>query len=138
MTRTLVLAFVGLSVAVSVAAPASAGGAQATAVTVTVRLKEFKVLPATTAVRAGKVTFVVRNVGKIAHEFVVLRTKIAPGKLPLVGAKAKEVGRVGKIPPFGPGRTRRLTLVLKAGRYILLCNVPGHYKAGQFIGFRVR
>jgi hypothetical protein len=71
-----------------------------------VRLKEFKVIPAVASVRAGRVTFVVRNVGKLAHEFVVLRTAIAPGKLPVVGAKAKEIGRVGRVPPFPPGKTR--------------------------------
>jgi hypothetical protein len=73
---------------------------------VDVRLKEFKVIPAVASVRAGRVTFVVRNVGKLAHEFVVLRTAIAPGKLPVVGAKAKEIGPVGRVPPFPPGKTR--------------------------------
>ena len=36
------------------------------------------------------------------------------------------------------GQTRRLALTLNAGRYVLICNVPGHYKAGMFVGFRVR
>lgn len=88
--------------------------------------------------RAGKVTFVARNVGRLDHNLVVLRTKLAPGKLPVVGARAKEVGRVGKTPVFRPRQTRRLTLTLKAGKYVLICNVPGHYKAGMFVGFRVR
>jgi hypothetical protein len=56
-----------------------------------VRLKEFKVIPVVASVQAGSVTFVVRNVGKLAHEFVVLRTTIAPSGLPMVGAKAKEI-----------------------------------------------
>jgi uncharacterized cupredoxin-like copper-binding protein len=120
-----------------VAGVASAALAQPAATKVGVRLKEFRVLPARSHTAPGKVTFVVRNVGAIKHEFVVLRTKIAAGKLPTVGTKAKEIGRVGKIAPFAPGQTRRLTLTLKAGRYVLLCNLPGHYKAGQFASFKV-
>jgi len=107
------------------------------AVTVRVQLKEFKVIPSVRRAQAGKVTFVVRNAGQIDHDFVVLRTNLPPGGLPSVGARAKEVGRRGRIPVFGPGKTRRLTLDLKPGKYVLICNVPGHYKAGMFVGFRV-
>src|SRR5262249_16054557 len=118
-------------------AAASAAPAQPSATRVSVRLKEFRVLPARSHAAPGKVTFVVRNVGAISHEFVVLRTNIPVGKLPTSGANAKENGRVGKIGPVGPGQTRRLTLALRVGRYVLLCNLPGHYKAGQFASFRV-
>lgn len=137
--RAKLTALLALLVVAAVSAlPALGVRSSQTATSVSVRLKEFKVIPAVPSVRAGRVTFVVRNVGKLAHEFVVLRTTVAPSKLLVVGAKAKEMGRVGKIPPFPPGKTRRLTLTPKPGRYVLLCNVPGHYKAGQFIGFRVR
>lgn len=111
---------------------------RATATTVRVQLREWKVVPSMVSVRSGKVTFVVRNVGNLSHDFVVLRTNLAPGKLPTVGARAKEVGRVGKTSVFIRGQTRRLTLKLKPGKYVLICNVPGHYKAGMFVGFRVR
>lgn len=130
----LAAALVALGGAVDTA-PATA---RSTAATVNVRLIEFKVFPAVASVRAGRVTFVVRNAGRIAHDFVVLRTKLAPKRLPVVGARAKEVGLVGRTPTFGPGRTKRLTLVLKPGPYVLICNVPGHYKAGMAAGLRVR
>lgn len=103
---------------------------------VTVRLKEFKVIPLRTAAKAGKIAFVVRNVGKLAHDFVVLKTNLPPGGLPSAGNRAREVGRVGRIPAFRGGQTRTLTLTLKRGKYVLICNVPGHYKAGMFAGFR--
>jgi len=48
------------------------------------------------------------------------------------------VGRQGKTPVFGPGKTRRLALGLKPGKYVLICNVPGHYQAGMRVGFTVR
>ena len=54
------------------------------------------------------------------------------------GSKAVEVGRVGKISVRGAGKAAGLTLTLKAGKYVLLCNVAGHYQAGQRIGFVVK
>lgn len=138
--RTLVL-ITGLAVALLALAGfsgRSGDDARAAASTVTVRLKEWKVIPSVASVRAGKVTFVARNLGQLDHNLVVLRTNLAPGKLPTVGARAKEIGRVGKTPVFSPGQARRLALTLKAGKYVLICNVPGHYKAGMFAGFRVR
>ena len=106
--------------------------------TVGIQLKEFKVIPSVRSVRAGRVVFVVRNVGKLSHNFVVLRTNLAPDKLGVTGSVAKEVGRQGKTPIFGAGKTRRLALDLKPGRYVLICNVAGHYKAGMYVGFSVR
>jgi uncharacterized cupredoxin-like copper-binding protein len=127
-----------LAVAVSIAAAGAPGaGSHEAAARVSVRLREFKVVPSPAHAPAGRITFTVRNVGTIPHEFVVLRTNIAPAKLPKVGARAKEIGRVGKIRAFGRGQTRRLSLTLKPGKYVLLCNLPGHYAAGQFAGFRV-
>ena len=116
------------------AAARESGGAAAT---VRVTEKEWSVKPAPASAKPGKVTFVVRNAGKLAHEFVVLKTNIAPGKLPIKGSRAAEPGRVGKLAQFKPGATKRLTLTLKAGKYVLICNVPAHYKAGQFGAFRV-
>jgi uncharacterized cupredoxin-like copper-binding protein len=118
----------------SVSHEAAGGSAKAT---VQVTEKEWTVKPAPASAKPGKVTFVVRNAGKLAHEFVVLKTNIAPGKLPIKGSKAAEPGRLGKIAEFKPGATKRLTLTLKAGKYVLICNVPAHYKAGQFGAFRV-
>ena len=47
-------------------------------------------------------------------------------------------GVQGKIPQFKPGVTKTLTLTLKPGHYVLLCNVPAHYQSGQRIDFTVR
>lgn len=117
------------------AAPAAQTAARAT--TVRVQLMEWMVMPSKSRVAAGKVTFAVTNAGKVKHDFVVLRTSLAPSKLPMSGAKAKEVGRVGRTAAFGPKQTRRLTLTLKPGRFVLICNVAGHYMAGMRVAFRV-
>ena len=62
---------------------------------------------------------------------VVVRTDKHPSQL-LHGARASEAGSVGEIGEFKPGLTKRVTLSLKPGHYVLLCNIPGHFKAGMF------
>ena len=128
---TLVLAAFAAAVVVS-----PVGGSE-TKTLVTVRLKEFKVLPAPLAAKRGVVAFSVKNVGKIDHELVVLKTNVAPAKLAVKSGKAVEVGKVGRVGPIKPGASRTLTLTLRAGRYVLLCNLPGHYQGGQRTGFAV-
>jgi uncharacterized cupredoxin-like copper-binding protein len=128
-TAALILSLTGF------AAHEAAGLGAATTVRVTEKEFTLKSVPA--SAKPGKVTFVVRNAGKLDHEFVIVKTNRAPAKLPLKGNKASEAGRVGKIPPFKPGKTKRIALSLKAGKYVLFCNVAGHYKLGQRAGFRV-
>ena len=137
MRRITLAALAAALVGATGAIGASASPAQPEAKTVRVQVMDFMVMPATASAPAGKVTFVVKNAGKAKHDFVVLRTNVAPSKLPMKGSKAKEVGLVGRTPVFGPGKTRRLTLTMKTGRYVLICNVPGHYMAGMRAAFRV-
>jgi uncharacterized cupredoxin-like copper-binding protein len=116
------------------AAPAPAPAAVAS---LGVTLKEFTVTPGSTVGRAGRVTFKVSNAGAVAHEFVVLRTNTPAAGL-LKGAKASEAGNVGETGDMKVGATKTLVLNLKAGHYALICNLPGHYQAGQHTDFTVR
>ncbi len=101
--------------------------------------KEFKVTPVPVKAPPGFVNFKVKNTGALKHEFIVLKTKVAAGKLPVKNNKAVLKGKVyGKIAPFAPGKTKTLIVKLPAGKYILLCNVPAHYKAGQRAAFTVK
>jgi uncharacterized cupredoxin-like copper-binding protein len=122
--------------AASANAPA-ATPAPAPAAKIEIGLKEFAVTPTPTVGRAGHVTFRVRNTGAIRHEFVVLRTNKRAGSL-LKGSEASEKGHVGEIPDIAPRATKTLRLDLKPGHYALICNLPGHYKAGQYADFTVR
>lgn len=106
--------------------------------TTSITLSEFKVVAKPASVKAGKVTFAVRNTGKFEHELVVIKTNLPPGKLPLTSkGRAVEKGVLGEA-ELKPGRSGKLTLTLKAGKYALICNLPGHYKAGQYTGFVVK
>jgi uncharacterized cupredoxin-like copper-binding protein len=82
----------------------------------------------------------VANDGKIKHEFVVLKTNRAPGKLPLKNGEANEEAfdSPGEIGGIAPSKRDSLTVVLKPGKYVLICNLPGHYRAGQSTGLNVR
>ena len=108
---------------------------------VAVQVDEFSVFPGTQGAPVGKVRFVVTNIGKVEHEFVVLKTAKPAGNL-LGGDhgpnRADERGAVGEIGGIPPGQARTVNLVLKRGHYALVCNLPGHYKTGQFADFYVR
>jgi uncharacterized cupredoxin-like copper-binding protein len=98
---------------------------------IVVKLSEMAITPSTLKARAGRVTFEVTNVGKTTHELVVIRTKDAPGKLPLTGSTASETGNVGETGDLGAGKSKTFSLDLTKGRYVVICNVPGHYMAGM-------
>jgi uncharacterized cupredoxin-like copper-binding protein len=108
--------------------------------TVTASLGEYFIKLDKSSVPAGKVRFDVSNDGKIEHEFVVIKTNLAPDKLPLKGGEADEdVGpSPGEIPSVKVGKKKSLAVTLKPGKYVLICNLPGHYKAGQSTGLDVK
>lgn len=113
--------------------------ASATATRAPVKLSEFKVTSARTSAPAGKVTFVVTNVGKITHEMIVSRIAGLPGRrVEKPNNRVSEIGALGEIGALRPGTTKSITLTLKAGKYELFCNLAGHYKAGQWTGFKVK
>src|SRR5439155_1026895 len=73
---------------------------------------EFKIVAASKQVKAGDITFKVKNDGKLAHDVAIAgtseRTKLIP-----------------------PGGTAELKVTLKPGTYELYCTVPGHKAAGM-------
>jgi uncharacterized cupredoxin-like copper-binding protein len=104
---------------------------------IAITLKEFTVSSQPAVGRAGRVTFRVHNGGKVKHELVVLRTT-KPAAALKKGSEASEAGNVGEIGGLRPGASKTLKLTLKPGHYALVCNLPGHYLAGQFADFTVR
>jgi uncharacterized cupredoxin-like copper-binding protein len=130
-----------LGIAAAVAAVVSVGVVSADAVTVrplvAVQVDEFSVFPQTQGAPAGKVRFVVTNIGTIEHEFVVIKTNKPAGNL-LKGKEANESGAVGELDGVKAGNARVLVLNMTRGHFALICNLPGHYKTGQFADFYVR
>ena len=97
---------------------------------VPVRLDEFKIQPAVTRLKPGKVEFLVKNTGKTDHEFVVIDTRKPAADL-LHGKRASEKGSLGETGDLKPGQSKRLVLKLPKGHYAVICNDPGHYMAGM-------
>jgi uncharacterized cupredoxin-like copper-binding protein len=131
--------YLGVAAAAAVAVSVSVLSADAVTVKplVAVQVDEFSVFPQTQGAPAGKVRFVVTNIGRVEHEFVVIRTNKPAGNL-LKGNEANETGAVGELDGVKAGNARVLVLSLKRGHYALICNLPGHYKTGQFADFYVR
>jgi uncharacterized cupredoxin-like copper-binding protein len=122
------------------ASSGAAGGSPGTGGTaVTVELSDFKIKPSVASTKAGKVEFQIRNTAAMLHELKVIRTDLDEDKLPIDAAKAqaKEDGKVGGIENIPAGAIRTLSLDLAAGKYVLICNVAGHYQLGMHVAFKV-
>jgi uncharacterized cupredoxin-like copper-binding protein len=93
----------------------------------------IQLVPAT--VKAGRITFEVDNAadGNTEHEFVVLRTDMDDAHLPVHKGQVAEsrFKKIGEVEDLAKGSTRRLSLKLAPGRYVLICNRPGHYEMGM-------
>jgi|tagenome__1003787_1003787.scaffolds.fasta_scaffold20369883_2 uncharacterized cupredoxin-like copper-binding protein len=97
--------------------------------------RDFKIT-APKVVRAGDVRLVVANHGPDDHELIVVRAPVV-GSLPMradgvtVDEDLTEHARAGGIEPAPGGTVSHLGLHLAPGRYLLLCNMSGHYLGGM-------
>jgi len=122
LTVQSLCALAGATIAALVSIPLAASrlDTQATATAATVEVKGgefFFRLSTKSAAKPGKVTFVFKNVGHVLHDFSI------HGK---------------KTPLIGRGKTAKLVVTLKKGKYPFLCTVPGHAAAGMKGVFAVR
>ncbi|HEX9313032.1 MAG TPA: cupredoxin domain-containing protein [Actinomycetota bacterium] len=124
--------------------PKTKSGGAGTAVGVTV--KDFAIAAGNPSVAAGAVTFSIKNAGPSVHEFVILKTDALPAKLPTKfedGAPAADeegagVEHVDEVEDIAAGATASLSVRLTPGKYVFICNLPGHYHLGMNTGFVVR
>lgn len=140
---TLTLAAAGCTAGASSSATASAGGGT----TVNVTVKEFSVEPESATAPAGDVTFHVTNDGPDdVHEFVVIKTDLAPDALPTAAdgsfdEDGEGVEVIDEIEDVPVGESQDLTASLDAGAYVLICNkVEGdesHYAMRMRTAFTV-
>jgi hypothetical protein len=117
---------------------AGCGGSHATgasgAAVVGVTERDFRI-SAPRTVQAGDVTFRVHNDGPDAHEFLIVRA--GDQKLPMrtdgltVNEEVLQHREPGSLEPGQPGEVRTLSVHLTPGRYVLFCNMSGHYLGGM-------
>jgi uncharacterized cupredoxin-like copper-binding protein len=108
---------------------------------VDVMQKDFAITLDKAQAAAGQITFHVTNEGPSVHEFVVFKSGAAADALPVdatkVDEEAKEVTHIDEIEDIGAGESKQLTVKLDPGKYVLICNLPGHYGLGMRAGFEV-
>jgi uncharacterized cupredoxin-like copper-binding protein len=96
----------------------------------------YSIALSTSDFASGSTAFDVTNIGPSLHEFVVLRTNLPADQLPLqangsVKTNGHGVTIAAQIRNIQPCTTKTLTVDLKAGRYVVICNLPGHYSMGM-------
>ncbi len=117
---------------------------------VRVRLFEWSIDPIPAAVPAGSITFKADNSGLLPHELKIVRTNIGISELPTledgrVDEEAEGIEVVGALLDIGDGRSASGTFAVKAGSYVLLCNIveekdtgtENHYILGMVAAFEV-
>ncbi|HXG77574.1 MAG TPA: hypothetical protein VNJ53_13495 [Gaiellaceae bacterium] len=103
--------------------------------------REFALKTSARVGKAGEVEFVVRNMGRITHELIVLRTATRAGNLkprPEEPSKVVEPGFQFELEDIEPGDRVTIALPLKKGHYVLLCNIEGHYAGGMHADLTLR
>ena len=119
---------VGLALTIGASLSFGASKKAVSGSTLSYTLKEMSIRGQKT-VASGPVTFVAKNTGTVAHELVVMRGTAA---LKVKSFKALEAGRfVGEVEGVEPGKSGKLTVSLKPGTYLLVCNIVGHYQLGM-------
>lgn len=88
-------------------------------------------------VKAGVITFEAANGSKdMVHEMIVAPLGNPNKPLPYIKDEQRvdeEKGEhLGEVSELAPGAGGALRISLKPGRYLLYCNVPGHYAMGMW------
>jgi uncharacterized cupredoxin-like copper-binding protein len=97
--------------------------------------RDFSINVSSRQLSPGTVVFRVANHGPDAHELIVVRDP--KPNLPLradgitVSEERLERSTVGVLEPGTPGEVRDLRVRLEKGRYVLFCNMSGHYMGGM-------
>jgi len=91
---------------------------------------------------AGIVSFKVTNTSKdTVHEMIVMYLDDPTKPLPYIDGDKRvdedKAGDKGEVSELDPGKSGSLTVALKPGKYLLICNVAGHYAAGMWTPFEV-
>ena len=120
----------------------SSGLGSADTTLVSVREQDFSIDVSPRTIPAGKVVFQAANRGPDAHELIVVRAQAQALPLRSDGMTVNEEelrrATVGALEPGAAGSVRDLEVRLSPGRYVLLCNMAGHYMGGMHAVLTVR
>ena len=102
-------------------------------------LDEWSVTPAMAETEAGKVIFEVRNEGSMPHQLVVIKNDLPPEMLPVANGSLalSQLNVVRSMEAIAADATSELQFDATPGKYVLVCNLPGHYQQGMATSFLV-
>jgi hypothetical protein len=114
----------------------SGGSPAASGSTLNITLFDFKIESSTSVSRTTDVVFLVHNRAPATHEFVIVRSDLPPDQLPIaadgLSVDEENLRPVGEIGEVDTGTTQTLAIHLAPGRYVLFCNLEGHYLGGMY------
>jgi uncharacterized cupredoxin-like copper-binding protein len=90
---------------------------------VLLKAREFLFEPKEITVRAGEITFEIKNEGSIEHNFIIEDS----------GKK-----KVAEIAVIDAGKTDDVKATLRSGTHAFACTLPGHREAGMHGTLRVQ
>jgi len=99
-------------------------------------LSEWEVITAG-AHKAGKTTFTISNHGALPHELLVFKSPRDPAAYPTDAAgiiieKGAGVDLVSDGDNIDPGGSQVREIDLVPGKYLFVCNIPGHFRQGMY------
>jgi uncharacterized cupredoxin-like copper-binding protein len=102
----------------------------------TVSLTEWKVTVAGT-IKSGKTDLTITNAGVAPHELLVFKSDLDPSAYPTDAAgdikeKGAGVTLVSDGDNIDPAGSQTRSVDLAPGKYLFVCNIPGHFKQGMF------
>jgi uncharacterized cupredoxin-like copper-binding protein len=103
---------------------------------------KFGILMSADHVKEGAVEFTIKNTSTtLLHEFLITPWQGAMTSLPYdaktLQVKEEKLPKLAGVEDMKPGAEAILRLPLKAGRYVVFCDQPGHYKMGMVALFTV-
>jgi uncharacterized cupredoxin-like copper-binding protein len=98
--------------------------------------RDFAIQTPTPATAAGLVDVTVTNTGPSPHELLIFQADQDPADLPLKDGRVdEESDQITKVFDSGdnitPGTSKTFHAALSPGKYVIVCNLPGHYLAGM-------
>jgi uncharacterized cupredoxin-like copper-binding protein len=90
---------------------------------VRVTVDEYRIVPQHMVVKPGRLKFVVRNTGRLTHDFTVQVPEGPDGK-------PVKIARVPTMQPGEAGEPIKITLL--PGEYRIVCTIANHDDLGQY------
>jgi len=118
---------------------AAGGGGASGGKTVEIKMGDYFFAPKDGSAQAGPTVIEAPNEGSVEHELVVFKTNMDPAKLPTEASggvdeeKLDEVAEeAGEVADVESGETKSENFKLTPGKYVIFCNLPGHYAQGMY------